>query len=47
MKGYAVALGVAAPVFGGTAFAQVNYVDGESEGVINMTTQERTAEFDR
>ena len=30
-----------------TAFAQVNYVDGESEGVINMTTQERTAEFDR
>lgn len=27
MKGYAVALGVAAPVFGGTAFAQVNYVD--------------------
>lgn len=28
-------------------FAQVNYVDGESEGVINMTTQERTAEFDR
>lgn len=28
-------------------FAQVNYVDGESEGVINMTTQVRTAEFDR
>ena len=47
MKGYAVALGVAAPVFGGTAFAQVNYVDGESEGVIDMTTQKRTAEFDR
>lgn len=40
-------LGVAAPVFGGTAFAQVNYVDGESEGVIDMTTQKRTAEFDR
>ena len=32
---------------GGTAFAQVNYVDGESEGVIDMTTQKRTAEFDR
>ena len=38
---------MSAPVLGGTVYTQVNYVDGESEGVINMTTQERTAEFDR
>lgn len=54
VKGYALALGVAVPAFGGTALAQVNYVDGESEGVIAMRetgndghTQFRTAEFNR
>lgn len=54
VKGYALALGVAVPAFGGTALAQVNYVDGESEGVIAMHetgneghTQFRTAEFNR
>ena len=57
MKGYAVALGMSAPVLGGTVYTQVNYVDGESEGAIAMErkatdtvgvmTQTRTAEFDR
>lgn len=52
LEGYALALGVVAPAFGGTFYAQANYFDGEQSGdavysTANSTNYYKTADLKR
>ncbi len=48
VTGYAISLGVTAPVMGGTVMAQANYVDGEAEDTVYSGAKfQKDGEFDR
>ena len=41
LKGYAISLGATAPVLGGTVYAQVNYLDAETEADVDVTVTDQ------